>query len=73
MDKAASQSSEKECKIPWPAYAEIFELQQKLGNEKNWAFLCKICVGRKIIHASRTSTANLRKHMSVSLFIQYFY
>lgn len=65
MDKAA----EKECEIPWPAYAEIFELQQKLGNEKNWAFLCKICVGKKIIHASKTSTANLRKHMSVSLYL----
>jgi len=69
MDKAASQSSEKECEIPWPPCAEIFELQQKLGNEKNWAFLCKICVGRKIIHASKTSTANLRKHMSVSLYL----
>lgn len=50
MDKA-TQSSEKEYEIPWPAYAEIFELQQKLENEKNWAFLSKICVGRKIIHA----------------------
>jgi len=25
-----SQSSEKDYKMPWPAYAEVFELQQKL-------------------------------------------
>lgn len=62
----ASQSSEKDHKMPWPAYAEVFELHEKLRNEKNWAFLCKICIGKKIIHASRTSTANLRKHISVS-------
>ncbi|XP_067210351.1 zinc finger BED domain-containing protein 4-like isoform X2 [Linepithema humile] len=64
MDEEASQSSEKECKMPWPAYAEIFELQKNLGNKKNWAFLCKICIGKKIIHASKTSTENLRKHIN---------
>ncbi|XP_039304999.1 uncharacterized protein LOC113005993 isoform X2 [Solenopsis invicta] len=51
-------------KIPWPAYAEAFEVQEELGNEKNLALLCKICIGKKIIHASRTSTANLRKHLT---------
>lgn len=67
MDEEASQSSNKKCKMPWPAYAEIFELQEKLGKEKNLVFLCKNCIGKKIIHASRTSTANLTKHMNVSL------
>jgi len=65
MDEA-SQSSNEERKMPWPAYAEIFQLQEKFGNEKNLAFLCKICIGKKIIHANRTSTANLRKHINVS-------
>jgi len=63
-----SQSSEKDYKMPWLAYAEVFELQQKLlKNEKNWAFLCKIC--KKIIHASKTSTSNLRKHINVSFYL----
>lgn len=67
----SSESLEKNNKMPWPIYSEIFELQEKLGNEKNWAFLCKVCFGKKIIHTSKTSTVNLRKHLSVSLFIQY--
>lgn len=55
-----SQSSNNINKMPWPAYPEVFELQQKfLKNEKNWAFLCKI--GRKIIHASKTSTSKFKK------------
>lgn len=70
--EASSSSKEDKCEVPWPAYAQIFELQQKLGNEKNWAFLCKICCGKKIIYASKTSTANLRKHISVSLYLQHF-
>lgn len=68
MDETASQSKT-ECKMPWPAYAEIFEFQQNLGNDKNWGFLCKICIGKIIIHASKSSTANLRKHISVSVVI----
>lgn len=64
-----SQSLEKTNKMPWPIYAEVFELEEKLGNEKNWAFSCKVCVGKKIIHASKTSTANLRKHISVSFYL----
>jgi len=69
IDKMASQSSQEESestKMPWPAYREIFDLKQHLSNDKNWAFLCKMCIGNKIIHASKTSTANLRKHISVS-------
>lgn len=63
-----SQFSEKN-NFPWPAYAEIFEVREHLGNETNWAFLCKMCINKKIIHASKTSTANLRKHICVSLYI----
>jgi len=71
MDEA-SQSSNEERKMPWPAYAEIFQLQEKFGNEKKLAFLCKICIGKKIIHANRTSTANLRRHINkFSLLIRF--
>jgi len=48
----ASQSSNEKRKMPWPAYAEIFQLQEKFGNEKNLAFLCKICIGKKKLHFS---------------------
>ena len=68
LSEPQSSKENKVNKIPWPAHAEVFEVQEELGNEKNLAFLCKICIGKKIIHASRTSTANLRKHLTVSLF-----
>lgn len=69
MTEQASTSepaSEIECKAPWPAYAEIFTFEPKLSNEKNFAFTCKFCLSRKIIHASKSSTANLKKHITVS-------
>ncbi|XP_018358223.1 PREDICTED: uncharacterized protein LOC108758010 [Trachymyrmex cornetzi] len=69
MDKEASESPNKgkSSKMPWPAYVEIFEeeiFQEKFGNDKNLSFLCKICINKKIIHANKTSTSNLRKHMN---------
>lgn len=62
-----STSSESSNKAPWPTYKEIFVFEPELSNEKNYAFTCKLCLGKKIIHASKSSTANLKKHISVSL------
>lgn len=59
-------------KAPWPAYSEIFTFEPKLSNEKNFAFTCKYCIGKKIIHANRSSTANLKKHINVSCIFHLF-
>jgi len=57
-----------DCKIPWPAYSEFFAFEPKLSTENNFAFTCKLCLwGKKIIHANKSSTANLKKHINVSL------
>ncbi|XP_018400179.1 PREDICTED: uncharacterized protein LOC108777723 [Cyphomyrmex costatus] len=68
----SSETDEINNKMPWPAYSEIFKFDSKLSNEKNYAFVCKFCFGQKIIHANKTSTANLRKHINISKeFIQF--
>ncbi|XP_071582354.1 uncharacterized protein [Temnothorax nylanderi] len=63
---STSQSaSETDCDTPWPAYSEIFTFEPKLSNEKNFAFTCKLCLGRKVYQANKTSTSNLRKHSKI--------
>lgn len=53
--------------MPWPAYSEAFQIQGDLNNDKNYVFLCKICIGKKLIHASKSSAANLKKHLQVNI------
>jgi hypothetical protein len=72
-EASTSQSmNEIDCKAPWPAYSEIFKFESNLSNEKNFAFVCKLCLSRKIIHANRSSTANSKKHINVSFIIYLF-
>ncbi|XP_071582355.1 uncharacterized protein [Temnothorax nylanderi] len=71
---STSQSaSETDCDTPWPAYSEIFTFEPKLSNEKNFAFTCKLCLGRKVYQANKTSTSNLRKHSKISKKFKQFY
>lgn len=70
--QSTSEIVEIDYKAPWPAYSEIFVLEPKLSNEKNFAFTCKFCLGKKIIHANRSSTANLKKHINVSCIFHLF-
>lgn len=69
MEEASTSQSSKEmeCEIPWPAYSKVFHFRPNLSNEKNFAFACKFCAGEKIIHANKTSAANLKKHIKVSI------
>lgn len=53
--------------VPWPAYSEAFEVQTNVNDDKNYVFLCKLCIGKKFIHASKSSSANLKKHLHVSI------
>ncbi|KAM0731593.1 hypothetical protein ACS0PU_002653 [Formica fusca] len=55
-----------ECEMPWPAYSKIFDFRPNLSNEKDFAFACKFCIGGKIIHANKSSAANLKKHLNTS-------
>lgn len=55
-------------KMPWPAFSEVFIFWPTFNNENNLAFSCKFCVGGKIIHANKSSSANLKKHVNVSFF-----
>jgi len=34
--------------MPWPAYAEVYELQQKFGNEKTGLFYAKFALAKKL-------------------------
>ncbi|XP_039311866.1 uncharacterized protein LOC113005211 isoform X3 [Solenopsis invicta] len=71
---STSQSaSETDYETPWPAYSEIFKFEPKLSSEKNFSFLCKLCLTKKIIHANKTSTSNLRKHTRISKKFKQFY
>lgn len=71
---STSTSSEKvtEIEIPWPVYSNVFNIREDLSNERNYAFACKLCFNGKIIHANKSSAANLKKHMKVfiNLFIK---
>lgn len=70
MEKAStsqSQSKDINMEMPWPAYSAVFDFQPNLSNEKNFAFACKCCIGAKIIHANKSSAANLRKHLNTLL------
>jgi len=53
-------------KMPWPAFSEVFIFRPTFSNKNNFAFSCKFCVGEKIIHANKSSSANLKKHVNVS-------
>lgn len=53
-------------KMPWPAFSEVFLFQPTSGKENKLAFKCKFCVGGKIKHANKTSSANFKKHINVS-------
>ncbi|KAM0726191.1 hypothetical protein ACS0PU_008272 [Formica fusca] len=64
ISEKASTSLNK--KMPWPAFSEVFTFQPTFSNENNFAFSCKFCVGGKIIHANKSSSANLKKHINVS-------
>lgn len=71
---STSQSPcETDSKTPWPAYSEFFSFESKLSNETNFAFTCKLCFNRKIIHANRSSTSNLKKHVNVSFNFYFYY
>lgn len=66
-ERDASQLfNEEECEMPWPAYSEVYKFEQKLCKDKNFAFLCKLCINKKIIQASKSSSANLKKHINVN-------
>lgn len=64
-NKEATETSQTE-KMPWPAFSEVFCFQPTSNKENNLAFQCKFCVGGKIIYANKSSSANLKKHTSVS-------
>lgn len=64
LSEKASTSLNK--KMPWPAFSEVFIFQPTFSKENNFAFSCKFCVGGKIIHANKSSSANLKKHINVS-------
>jgi len=74
MEEASTSNSNSskenvECEIhmPWPAYSKVFDFRPNLSKEKNLAFACKYCIGGKIIHANKSSAANLKKHLHVSI------
>lgn len=86
MDQNVSQSFdeanvENELEMPWPAYSEVYTFDPKLCKDKNFAFICKLCIGKKIIYANRSSASNLKKHVKVcfiylyriSFFLKLFY
>lgn len=56
-----------ESKMPWLAYSDVFEFQPNISSGKKLAFSCKLCVGKKIIHADKSSMSNLKKHVNVSI------
>lgn len=56
-----------ECEMAWPAYSTVFDYRPNLSNERNFAFACKFCIAGKIIHANKSSAANLKKHINVSI------
>lgn len=67
-EASTSQSVKKvECEMPWPAYSDVFDFRPNLSNENNFAFACKFCAAGKIIHANKTSAANLKKHINASI------
>ena len=61
----SDMEKEAETRMPWPAYAEVFEFLTSDG--KNDSFRCKLCAGGKRIQSSQSSIANLKKHVQVSL------
>lgn len=72
MEEASTSQSLKEkenieCEMPWPAYSKVFDFRPNLSKEKNFAFVCKFCINGKIIHASKSTAANLKKHINVSI------
>jgi len=75
-EASTSQSShfsrDDEDEMPWPAYSTVFDFRQNLSNEKNLAFVCKFCIGGKIIHANKSSSSNLKKHIKVCITIYLF-
>jgi len=75
MEQNTSQSSNElnELEMPWPAYSEVYRFVPKVSKDNNFAFACKLCIGKKIIYSNKTSASNLKKHVKVGciyLFIQ---
>lgn len=69
MEKVSTSQSSKEmeCEMPWRVYSKVFDFRPNLSNKKNFAIACKFCAGEKIIHANKTSAANLKKHINISI------
>lgn len=53
--------------MPWPAYSVAFQIEFHLITDKNYALLCKLCIGKKLIRKS--SSANLKKHLQVNIIL----